>query len=186
MRVTGFHGGAALGNPHAMMNNFGSIGVNPTAFAWYEVYAVDPNDATHIIAADALNNDVKVSTTGGDDWREIPGLTEMVTHHGAFLIGEPAGDRTVSLVSAISFCPDNPNRVLLGTQQGGAYLSIDGGSTSGAGNRLCGESSIRPRFFGWMVATARGRQPMGAACGKSRYCMGPRLRPRDRLATACI
>jgi hypothetical protein len=134
-RVTGFSSGGMGTKRYAAMQSFGSLGVNPTDFSWYEVFAVDPSDPTHIIAADAQNNDVRVSNDGGESWNPIPELVDMVSHHGEYVMGKPAplpgtgNDRTATLVSAISFCPDNPSRVLLGTQQGGAYFSFDGGQT---------------------------------------------------------
>ena len=37
------------------MNNFGGLGINPTMFAWYSVFAVDPGNAYHLIAPDVVN-----------------------------------------------------------------------------------------------------------------------------------
>ncbi len=128
VRVSGFSSGGTGSIRYARMDEFGTIGVFPTQIS-YEVYGVDPNDATHIIAADGSGNSVKVSTDGGDNWHEIPGLTDLVSHHGEYLMGLSAGDRTATLVSSISFCPDNSSRVLIGTRQGGAYFSSDGGWT---------------------------------------------------------
>jgi hypothetical protein len=130
VRVSGFSSGATAIKRNAMMRGFGSIGFFATAVS-YEVFAVDPNDATHIIAADGLHNNVQFSIDGGDKWNEIRGLTDLVSHHGEYLMGRPYVDRTESLVSSISFCPDNSSRVLIGTRQGGAYFSYDGGRTWG-------------------------------------------------------
>ncbi|MEO6390427.1 MAG: hypothetical protein ABIP75_01165 [Pyrinomonadaceae bacterium] len=126
--VSDFASGGTATRKYAYMENFGSIGVMPFEM-FFEVFAVDPNDAAHIIAADGLGNVVKVSHDGGDHWRKIEGLTDMVSHGGEYRLGKPEVDRTASLVSAISFCPDNSSRVLIGTQQGGAYFSFDGGGT---------------------------------------------------------
>lgn len=128
VRVSGFFSGAAATLEYPWMDGFGTIAVFPTQI-WYEVYAVDPNDATHMIAADGLTNNVKVTTDGGDLWSPIPGLTDLVSHRGEYRMGKPVGDRVASLVSAISFCPDNSNRVLMGTQYGGVYFSYDSGQT---------------------------------------------------------
>ncbi len=128
VRVSGFSSGAAATLEYPSMDGFGTIAVFPTQI-WYEVYAVDPNDATHMIAADGLTNDVKVTTNGGDLWDPIPGLTDLVSHRGEYRMGKPWGNRVASLVSAISFCPDNSNRVLMGTQQGGVYFSYNSGQT---------------------------------------------------------
>jgi hypothetical protein len=50
--------------------------VFPTEFAWYEVFAPDPVNPQHIIAADALNNKMMRSLNGGDDWFEMTQLTD--------------------------------------------------------------------------------------------------------------
>ncbi len=128
VRVSGFSSGGAGSKVYARMDGFGTIGVFPTMIS-YEVFAVDPNDPAHIIAADGSENNVKVTKDGGDSWRKIPGLKDLVSHHGEYLMGLPTGDRTATLVSSISFCPDNSSRVLIGTRQGGAYFSYDGGQT---------------------------------------------------------
>jgi hypothetical protein len=125
-RVSGFSSGGTPMMRRAIMRRFGTIGVLPLQI-WSEVYAVDPNNAAHIIAADGFFNNVQISADGGTTWDEMPGLTDQVSHHGEYVMGRPAGDRTASLVSAISFCPDNSNRILIGTRQGGAYFSYNGG-----------------------------------------------------------
>jgi hypothetical protein len=116
-------------------------------YAWYEVVGVDPTDVSYLIAADGLSGTVKVSIDGGDRWNEIPGLTDLVAHRdagrhiGGFLTAKAVvnGDRTETLVSTISFCPDNPNRVLIGTRQGGTYVSFDHGRNW---NRIQGSESM--------------------------------------------
>ena len=47
------------------MTNFGGLGINPTMFAWYQVYAVEPADAYHVIAPDVVNNRAMETVTGG-------------------------------------------------------------------------------------------------------------------------
>ena len=47
------------------MANFGGLGINPTMFAWYQVYAVDPADAYHVIAPDVVNNRAMETRDGG-------------------------------------------------------------------------------------------------------------------------
>ena len=61
------------------MNGFGGLGINPTMFAWYQVFGVDPKDSRHIIAPDIVNEKMMRSTDGGDNWSDIPALTTLVT-----------------------------------------------------------------------------------------------------------
>jgi hypothetical protein len=105
------------------MRNFGSIGVFPTEFAWYEVFAPDPSNPQHIIAADALNNKMMRSLNGGDDWFEMTQLTSLVTESGALKFK----DGRLTNVSCISFNPDYPQMVLVGTRNAGIFFSWNNG-----------------------------------------------------------
>ncbi|MBV8491237.1 MAG: hypothetical protein JO199_11975 [Candidatus Eremiobacteraeota bacterium] len=109
------------------MEGFGSLGVTPAGFAWYEVLGIDPADPAHRIAPDASDGDVKTTFDGGDRWQAIAGLRALVSHRGRYLMGVRESDRIATLVSVVSFCPDDPSHVLIGTRAGGAYLSLDGG-----------------------------------------------------------
>jgi hypothetical protein len=122
------------------MTNFGSLGVLRANTFSYEVLGVDPNDPSHIIAPDIFRQDVRVSryvSPGGtlpggyDSWSPIAGLTDLVTHHNAYLFSnnDPGQPRRDPLVSTVSFCSYNSSRVLIGTHQGGAYFSFDGGQS---------------------------------------------------------
>ncbi len=106
------------------MNNFGGLGINPTMFAWYQVYAVDPGNYLHVIAPDVINQRVMETRDGGENWTEIPGLTNLVTDAGRLRFGVSI----FPVVSAIRFSPQNPNVVALGTFEGGVYLSTDNGA----------------------------------------------------------
>jgi photosystem II stability/assembly factor-like uncharacterized protein len=107
------------------MNGFGGFGINPTMFAWYQVFGVDPLDSSHLIAPDVINEKVMQTWDGGENWAEIPLLTSMVTDSGHYLFR----NWVFPHVSAVSFYPSNPNLVALGTQQGGVFVSTDRGST---------------------------------------------------------
>jgi photosystem II stability/assembly factor-like uncharacterized protein len=114
------------------MRNFGSLGINPTMFAWYQVYGIDPGNAFHIIAPDVFNQRMMETRNGGEDWTEIPGLTNLVTDNGRLLfrtnlIGGP--DAVFPVVTAVSFSPQNPQMVLIGTSEGGIFRSNDNGAT---------------------------------------------------------
>ncbi len=112
------------------MNGMGSIGHYTFQFQWFPVYDIDPNDWRHIIAPDVLNRDVKVSTDGGENWSTIVGLKDQITRSGMYDMANPIpwGDFSRSLASSVKFFPVNPDLVLMGLQQGGAYISEDGGS----------------------------------------------------------
>jgi hypothetical protein len=111
------------------MNQFGELGVNSTNMAWYEVLAVDPTDPSRMIAPDVRNGDIRRTTTGGLQWEEIPGLARQVTREGRYRFSVRANNRLAPNASVVSICPYNNSRVLIGTRQGGAHFSYDGGAT---------------------------------------------------------
>ncbi|HEV7241848.1 MAG TPA: hypothetical protein VGQ36_21635 [Thermoanaerobaculia bacterium] len=115
------------------MTNFGGLGINPTMFAWYQVYAIDPGNAFHIIAPDVVNQRMMETRDGGGTWTEIPGLTELVTDNGnrlfrTDLIGFGWG-QVFPVATAVSFSPQDPRLVLIGTSEGGIFASNDNGAT---------------------------------------------------------
>src|SRR3954468_8276476 len=109
------------------MRGFGGIGVLPAEFAWYEVFCVDPTNPARMISTYVFDDTIKQSVNGGDDWTPIPGLTSLTSQGGRYQFKLGADDRFMPNVSTISFCPDNNARILIGTHQGGAYFSFDGG-----------------------------------------------------------
>jgi hypothetical protein len=85
----------------------------------YSVFAVDPTDPNHLIAADAGTGEMKVSTNGGALWTVDQQLTSAVTMNGK-----------------LSFAPDviyfdraGSSRIFVGTSQAGLIVSTDGGQT---------------------------------------------------------
>ncbi len=115
--------GASVSYP--TMNNFGGLGINPTMFAWYQVFGVDPGNVCHLIAPDVVNEKMMETWDGGDNWAEIPQLTSLVTGGGQFVFGL----KIFPHASAVSFSPDDPNVVAVGSWEGGIFLSSDRGST---------------------------------------------------------
>jgi hypothetical protein len=115
--------GATVGYPSN--TNFGGLGINPTMFAWYQVFGVDPGNTTHIIAPDVVNEKMMETMDGGNNWTEIPGLTSLVTGGGTFLFRRSIHP----FASAVSFSPDDPNKVAIGTWQNGVFVSGDRGAT---------------------------------------------------------
>ena len=115
------------------MNGFGGLGINPTMWAFYQVYGIDPGDADHIIAPDVINQLMMETRDGGENWTPIAGLTNLVTDNGRLLfrtnfIGNWRGP-IFPIVTAVSFSPQNNNLVLIGTNEGGIFRSNDNGGT---------------------------------------------------------
>jgi hypothetical protein len=126
--LSGFisEGGRRRRARYALMNDFGGLGVTSTAFASYWVFAADPTDPARIIAVDDLNGDVRKSMDGGDNWTSIPDLARLTTLGGRIRFSIPGNGPNIS---TISICPYNNSRLLMGTRQGGAYFSFDGGDS---------------------------------------------------------
>src|SRR5260221_635053 len=104
---------------YPLMNNFGGLGINPTMFAWYQVFGVDPGNTRHLIAPDIVNEKMMETSDGGDNWTEIPNLTSQVTNAGQFLFRRSIFPQA----SAVSFSPDDPKVVAIGTWQAGLFFS---------------------------------------------------------------
>lgn len=113
------------------MISFGGLGINPTMFAWYQVYAVDPGNPMHIIAPDVVNQEMMQTTNGGRTWEPIPELKDLVLNSGEFLfraaLNGPAAGEIFPFVTAVSFSPQDPQLVLIGTSEGGIFASSNNG-----------------------------------------------------------
>ena len=96
------------------------------------VFAVDPNDPQHLIAADIGANMMMVSTDGGTTWNPDNLLTNLVTSAGQFRFSQTTGLPGIDTQAhAIAFDPTNGDRILVGTEQAGILGSLDGGATWG-------------------------------------------------------
>ncbi len=114
---------------YPQMIDFGLIGITPTMLP---VFAVDPGNADHVIAADVFFGVMKRTTDGGDHWTTISTLTNAVTEGDlqfAAPLNGPMVGRVFSLVTAVSFSPQDPSVVLAGASEGGIYVSNDNGAT---------------------------------------------------------
>jgi photosystem II stability/assembly factor-like uncharacterized protein len=107
------------------MNGFGGIGINPTMFAWYQVFGIDPKDSRYIIAPDVINEKMMQTSDGGDNWTEIAALTALVTDGGRYQFRNSIFPHA----SAVSYYADDPNMVAVGTHENGIMLSSDHGAT---------------------------------------------------------
>jgi len=111
------------------VKGIGSIGTFMTMFAWYKVYAVNPDDPDHIIVPDVAEGTMRVTHDGGANWTTDMTLTNLVTRNGALHFSMPLWGVLMPQVTTISFNPDNPNTILIGTQESGIIQSTDGGTT---------------------------------------------------------
>jgi len=116
---------SAISLRYPAMNNFHGLGFTATMWGMYGAFAIDPGNPNHLIAADIIQKKIMQTTDGGDNWAEIPQLTSLVTDGGRFAFHV----EIKSQISAISFNPDFPNMVALGTLQNGVFISGDSGAT---------------------------------------------------------
>ena len=103
------------------MSGFGGLGMCNTMFIWYMVFAVDPGNPYHLIAPDVINKKMMESHDGGDSWSEMAGLTNLVTDGGRQVFRRERD--IVPVACMVSFCPQDPHLVLVGTREGGMYVS---------------------------------------------------------------
>ncbi len=101
-----------------------------SAAAGYIGVAVDPTDSTRLLAETVAG--IRISSASGSSWNTSAGTSQLDT-----LVG--AGGRIYPAVSAIGFDNANGNRMLVGTHEGGALASLDGGATWA---RLCGSARV--------------------------------------------
>jgi hypothetical protein len=91
-------------------------------FDWHGVFDVDPSDQNHLMVVD---KDGKIFEThdSGTEWRRRTDVESAITQAGQF--GLMAGGQ--AQVRLISFAPDNPDIVIIGTQGRGIFVSADNG-----------------------------------------------------------
>ena len=105
------------------IENFGSLGSFATAFAWYRPFAVDPFDSYHLIVADIEQNNVKYTFNCGISWEVDEDLTALVKQNDQFKFSWDGRTQ----ITNISFDPDQPGHILVGTYQSGIYRSCNNG-----------------------------------------------------------
>ncbi len=108
-----------------------TLGFNPAGGVRRAVFAVDPGFAGHILAADVSSRQMVESFDGGDIWWPLPALTNLITGYGrlVFTVVNAPGFATETwpLVSAISFFPENPEQIIIGTMNTGLFYTADSG-----------------------------------------------------------
>ncbi len=103
-----------------------------TGFGNLPVLGVDPGRPWHVLAPDSENGKVMESFNGGDTWIEVRSLSELVRRNAAGELRFRFSAASISahtMVSAIAFCPENPNLVLVGTVENGLFFSSDRAAT---------------------------------------------------------
>lgn len=99
-------------------------------FQWSRLLEPDPDDPDHLLVSSWNHRGMNVSNDGGNSWDPLAGLTDLVTDEGdqPYLFDtHKAGNDCCSQVSQIAFDPDNPDRIFVGTQARGIFVSVDGG-----------------------------------------------------------
>lgn len=132
------------------MWDFGYLGVTPTM---RPVFTIDPGNPDHVIAADVYYGDMKRTTDGGDTWASITSLSDKSREGGlqfAAALNGPAIGKVFSLITAVSFSPQDPSVVLAGAAEGGIYVSNNNGVDW---NRIPGtEGLTNVTSFAWETA----------------------------------
>ncbi len=105
----------------------GSLARRATEFDWQVVYGVHPRNAEFIIAPDIVNQDVKMTRDGGDNWTVNQSLTLAATRGGEYLLWDRSEYRMQ--ITHISYDPYNDDRIFVGTRDVGIICSRDGGVT---------------------------------------------------------
>jgi photosystem II stability/assembly factor-like uncharacterized protein len=177
VRIEGLHRDGTLGSISVSdasgdllagtdIQSIGQYGMGEGSWRWsVPVFAVDPNDPSHLIAADALAQVMKFSTNGGAAWYRDQALTDLVVNRdsntgqpefafhldarqfgfGARISMRPPG---VALQPhAVAFDPFRRNHILVGTEAAGIVRSTDGGQSWAAVPNSRAVTAITSFFF---------------------------------------
>lgn len=107
----------------AMPVSLGTIAA--TGYGGELAWAVKPDDERILIAADKNGGTMLMSEDGGDHWRQLPELTDLVTDHHSLPFCVDDGLQ----VSTIAFDPYDTTHVVVGTMEAGLVESHDSGET---------------------------------------------------------
>lgn len=125
---------------HVTTPDFGSLAVNRLMEkAAYPVFDHDSQVLRIVIAADTSGNGRMLKREFFDHWTEMPGLADSLKNYNGGLLFEAAlapdpletAPVIEPLVTAISYNPELPSHILIGTNEGGIYYSGDRGATWG-------------------------------------------------------
>jgi hypothetical protein len=151
LRISGINADGTYANTEVKLadNGLESLGIyvaGEAAFDWRVVFAVDPQDPSHLIAPDIRSHSMKVSYDGGAHWTTDAGmqqLTQIVNGYVPSLginqyqfcrdAGEvynpPIVPGSYLQVTAIAFDPSHKDHILVGTETAGIIRSTDGGKS---------------------------------------------------------
>jgi hypothetical protein len=90
------------------------------------VFALDPTDPTHVIAADLGASKMVQTNNGGASWTPDAALTSLMTAHSKVFSNNQGAEPHV-----IAFDPANSGHVYVGTESNGVAYSADAGHTWG-------------------------------------------------------
>ncbi len=141
-------------------NGFGSLGTYPTEFKWYNPFAVNPTDPDGVVIADIEDSTVKFTMDGGQNWYPNYRLTDLITNNGQINFYQTIGCCPRILVSCISYNPDNPDQIAIGTTVNGIFFTWDKGSVwykLDNTDQITNVSSITFYFDGTILVSAYGR-----------------------------
>jgi hypothetical protein len=168
-----------------------------TGFGQFPVIGADPLVPSHLVIPDMRNRKVMRSLNGGDTWNPIADLSDAVTRdaRGTSSFGfnfNRGGFGAQTLVSSISFYPEYPNLVIVGTVENGLFFSSDRAATwqripnsehitnvvalywRSANSVIVG--SFGRGLFEIRMRYTMPRSSMGVICGDCRFLpVGPRL-----------
>jgi photosystem II stability/assembly factor-like uncharacterized protein len=113
------------------------LGLSVDLGVW-PVFAVDPNDPSYLIVADAGAGQMKVSKDGGATYTQDTTLTSLVTAHGSLLF-KGANDQCQARF--IAFSPVDSSKIVVGTETAGIIGSTTGGASWFG---LSGSSPVTP------------------------------------------
>ena len=112
--------------------------ITRNALSQFTVFAVDPNDEDHIIAADrsAGGNTIEMvrTTDGGTIWTNLTNLDALMIGSGQFLTRPSfspvrfATGGNYFQPSLVAISPDDPDMIVAGGHDSGVFLSLDAGA----------------------------------------------------------
>jgi len=181
-RITGVRSGRVI-DTLVTGSGLGSIGTFSLGAGslWERVFAVDPVDPDHLIAADPTDGLMKVSRTGGATWQPDRLLTQLVTGDNEFRFAVSANDDPARApgigvqAHVIAFDPDQPARIVVGTEAAGIMYSLDDGESWSAVPGSRAVTAISSFFFG------RGDSVFVSTYGRGLWLMRlPPAAPRHR------
>lgn len=105
------------------------VAVFGSQFMWESVYAVNPDNARHLLAVEQKTGKLKTSTDGGENWSEVTSFHTAYTAGRAVTYKSNSGGPNNNSITMVSYCPWDGNKILVGTDSEGVFYSKDAGRT---------------------------------------------------------